>query len=257
MGLERSPRSVHGWARPAAPAFDSLTCDLSAVALAGLSHSPGAGQLLTVTTPTGVSEVTSPAIGLNINRGDADTASVPLQWRYLVALGVAILALAAYLAVPKGSTAPPQVSQRQIHAMEGAALQRLRLPHDFTRSNKGCTAGLCYVTSARAGEVEALMPQLLRSAGMQPPGSFRAAEPVAQLKAAHWSTASRDPLVIACKRVSASPSDPLEMCQDAGRVGPTLVNVLIRPEIACRKRECVDLRRTQVIAWAAALPNGV
>lgn len=166
------------------------------------------------------------------------------------------MAVAAYLAVPKGKTAQPHVSQRQIQAMERAALRRLHLPRDFKRLAKGCEVGLCYQTSAPTGEVEALMPQLLRSAGMQPPGRLRAAEPVALLAAAHWATASRDPLVIACKPVSASPSDPLKMCQDAGRIGPTLVNVLVRPEIACEKRKCVNLRKTDVVAWAVALPDG-
>lgn len=181
---------------------------------------------------------------------------MPIGRPYLVAVGVAILAIAAYLAIPKGKPAQPRASETQIRAMEAAALQRLRLPHEFKRLGNGCPVGLCYAISAPSGEVEALMPRLLRAAGLQPLGPLRAAEPVAQLEASHWSTASRDPLVLACKSISASPTSPLQTCQDAARVGPTLVNVLLRPYIACRKSVCVNLRKTEVVAWAVALPGG-
>lgn len=179
-----------------------------------------------------------------------------IQRRYVVALGVAILAIAAYVAVPKGTPRPPQVSPRQIRAMEQAALQRLRLPHDFKRVDRGCPVGRCYLTSTPAAEVVTLMPELMRSGGIQPLGRLRAAEPVAQLRAAHWSTASRDPLVIACKHLSTSPPGMLETCQDAGRVGPTVINVLVRPDVACHNRVCVNLRKTDVVTWSVALPSG-
>jgi hypothetical protein len=193
---------------------------------------------------------------LSLKRADADRALVGVQRRYLAALGVAILAIAASLAIPKGNGSQPQVSQQQLRGMERAALQRLRPPRDFTRIDKGCTVDQCYLTSDSTGQVQALVPQFLRSSGLQPLGRLRAAEPVAQLEASHWSIAPGDSLVIACKRVSASASDPLETCQDAGRIGPTLVNVLVRPVVACQKRTCVNLRKTEVLAWSVALPDG-
>lgn len=168
---------------------------------------------------------------------------------------MAILAFVAYVAVPKHNAARPQLSASQLHAMEVAALQRVRLPESFKRISKGCHIGRCYLANAPASEVEAMMPGLLRSAGFQPPGGLLAAEPIAKLRAEHWSTASRDPLVMACKRISTRGTSPLETCQDAGRIGSTLLNVLVRPVMACLKGSCVDLRKAQVITWAAALPG--
>jgi hypothetical protein len=175
--------------------------------------------------------------------------------RYAVALCVAILAFVAYLAVPKHNAGHPQLSSSQLHSMEVAALQRLRLPKSFIRIGKGCHIGRCYLANASAPEVEAMMPGLLRSAGFRPPGKLLAAEPIARLRAEHWSTASRDPLIMACKRVATSGTSPLETCQDAGRIGSTLLNVLVRPVTACQKSSCVDLRKAQVITWSAALPS--
>lgn len=172
--------------------------------------------------------------------------------RFVVVLCVAVLALVAYVAVPKHTSGHPQVSARQLHAMELAALQRLRLPQSFKAVGKGCHTGRCYLVDAPAAEVEAMMPGLLRSAGFQAPGRLLAAEPLAALRADHWSTASRDPLVMACKRVSTS---PVETCQDAGRIGSTLVNVLVRPAVACKKGSCVALRKAEVITWSAAVPG--
>jgi hypothetical protein len=185
----------------------------------------------------------------------ADTASVLVGRRYAVALCVAILAFVAYVAVPKHSAGRAQLSTSQLHAMEVAALQRLRLPQSFKRLDKGCRIGRCYVANAPATEVEAMMPGLLRSAGFQPPGKLLAAEPIALLRADHWSTTSRDPLVMACKRISSSGTSPAETCQDAGRIGSTLLNVLVRPAVACPKGTCVELPKAQVTVWSAALPG--
>jgi hypothetical protein len=99
------------------------------------------------------------------------------------------------------------------------------------------------------------MPGLLRADGIQAPGQLRAAEPVAALKLAHWSIASHDPLVIACKTAHSSSGDPLNVCQDAGRVGTTLINILVTPYRACRNHSCVEPRTTEVVAWSMALPN--
>jgi hypothetical protein len=174
--------------------------------------------------------------------------------RYLAVLGVAILAFIAYAAIPKHRGERSQVSSSRLHAMELGALQRLRLrlPESFKPVSKGCPIGRCYLASMPAPEVEAMMPGLLRSAGFQPPGRLLTAEPIAKLRADHWSTASRDPLVMACKRTSTS---ILETCQDAGRTGSTLVNVLVRPAVACQHRTCVDVRKAEVITWSAALPG--
>lgn len=187
-----------------------------------------------------------------VPRRAADTATVLVGRRYLVVLCVAILGLVTYAAIPKHRAARSQVSSSRLHAMEAAALQRLRVPQSFKPMTKGCPIGRCYLAKVPAAKVEAMMPGLLRSAGFQPPGRLLAAEPIAKLKADHWSTASRDPLVIACKRLSTS---SLQTCQDAGRVGPTLLNVLIRPAVTCQKGTCVDLRRAEVITWSAALPG--
>ncbi len=181
---------------------------------------------------------------------------MPVRRSYLVALGAAILAIAAYVAIPSQSApSPPHLTSGQEHAMEAAALRRLGLPSSFKPISRGCSIGHCYLVKAPASAMEALMPHLMRSAGMQPLGRLRSAEPLAQLKAAHWSTASSDPLVIACKRISASPSDAPSACQDAARIGPTLVNALIRPSVVCRKQACVDQGLTEVVTWAVAYPT--
>lgn len=185
----------------------------------------------------------------------ADTASVLVGRAYLAALCAAIVAVVVYVAVPKHAAKQPQLSSSQLHAMEVAALQRLRLPHSFKRIDKPCPVGRCYLADARATQVEAMMPRLLRSAGFEPPGRLLAAEPLAKLRADHWSTDSRDPLVMACKRTSTSGTTALTTCQDAGRIGSTLVNVLVRPVTACHKSTCVDLGKAEVITWSAALPT--
>jgi hypothetical protein len=173
---------------------------------------------------------------------------------YLVALGLAIVGLAAYAAVPK-SKPPAPVSDAQARTMALRALHRLRLPSEFVRVAKGCSAGHCYLVAGSSTQVAARMPGLLRAAGLQRPGELRAAEPIAMLKAAHWSTASHDPLVIACKTVYTSSRQPLRICQDAGRIGPTLINVLVTPYRTCRHHTCVKPRLTEVVAWAVTLPK--
>jgi hypothetical protein len=175
----------------------------------------------------------------------------------LLALCVAILAIVAYAAVPKHKAArqPASPSSSQLHAIEVAALNRLRFPSSFTRLAKPCPIGRCYIANAPVAEVEAMMPRLLRAAGFKPPGSLLAAEPIAKLRADGWTTQSHDALVMACKRVSTSTTSPVETCQDAGRVGPTLVNVLVRPAVPCHKGACLALGKAEVIAWSAALPG--
>jgi hypothetical protein len=175
----------------------------------------------------------------------------------LLALCVAILAIVAYAAVPNHKAARQQASPSasQLHAMEVAALNRLRFPNTFSRLSKPCPIGRCYIANAPVAEVEAMMPHLLRAAGFRPPARLLAAEPIAKLKADGWTTQSPDPLVMACKRVSTSATSPVETCQDAGRVGPTLVNVLVRPAAPCHKGACLALGKAEVIAWSAALPG--
>jgi hypothetical protein len=139
--------------------------------------------------------------------------------------------------------------------METAALARLKFPQDFVRRANGCTTARCYVVAAPSQRVVSMMPGLLRSYGLQPPGSLRFAEPIAALKAGHWSTSSRDPLVIACKTSYSSSHAALTSCQDAGRVGDTLVNVLVRPYEPCNKESCAQPTKAEVLAWSAALPG--
>lgn len=173
---------------------------------------------------------------------------------YIAVLCLAVVALAVYLVVPKGATkSPPARSEAQLHSLELAALGQLRLPRQFVPLRKGCTVERCYVIDRPATEVAAMMPGLLRADGFEPLGRLKAAEPVAMLRLAHWSTASSDPLVVACRRVSVSGA-PLTMCQDAGRVGQTLVNVLASPYQPCHKPSCTDARRTEVQAWSTAFP---
>jgi hypothetical protein len=173
---------------------------------------------------------------------------------YLVALGLAIVGLAAYAIVPKAKPSGP-VTEAQMRAMEHAALQRLRLPSDFVRVKKGCSSDRCYLVSSPSTQVVAAMPSLLRADGIQRPGPLRAAEPIAGLKLRHWSTASRDPLVIACTTTHSASGEPLGVCQDAGRVGSALLNVLVTPYRACSTHACVESRVTEVLAWAVALPS--
>jgi len=174
----------------------------------------------------------------------------------VVALCATLVGLAAFVVAPKGGGSVNQrASERQILAMESAALQRLRFPADFVRIERGCSTARCYLVAGSASRVAATMPGLLRAAGVQPPGGLRTAEPVSLLRRAHWSTASRDPLVIACKTIYTRAERPLTACQDAGRVGQTLINVLIRPYQPCHSRTCSDPSKTEILAWSVAFPN--
>ena len=184
---------------------------------------------------------------------------VALQRRYLVALGLVVVGLLAFLVSwsrSGGSNAARHVTERQMHVLETAALNRLKFPGGWVRIKRGCPAGRCYLVAAPSSTVVAQMPGLLRASAIEPPGSFRAAEPVSLLKASHWSTNSRDPLVIACKTISTRGVGGLAVCQDAGRFGPTLVNVLVGPYQPCHKITCSDPGRTKVYAWSAAYPTG-
>jgi hypothetical protein len=143
-----------------------------------------------------------------------------------------------------------------MRALETAALKRLKFPSGWARMERGCSPGQCYVVDRPSSTVVAEMPALLRASGIQPPGSFRVAEPVAMLRASHWSTASRDPLVIACRTIQTRGSAGLMVCQDAGRFGPTLVNVLVGPYQPCQKVSCSQPGRTEVHAWSVAYPTG-
>lgn len=186
----------------------------------------------------------------------ADKGLVRVGRGYVAALGLAIVALAAVLIAWSGNrraTRPPSARQRS--AMEARALQRLSLPARFVPLTRGCLARRCYVVGAPSAQVAAEMPGLLRSAGFERPGPLRAAEPVGLLRKARWSTASRDPLVIACKTLFAPGKGPMMRCQDAGRIGETLVNVLVVPYQSCRTLACADPRRAEVLAWAVAYPT--
>ena len=180
---------------------------------------------------------------------------MPLRRRYVVLLGLAVVALVVSLAVSAGGGSKPP-TDRQLLAMELDALRRLRFPAEFVPTVNGCPRGRCYLVGRPADQVVADIPGLLRKSGIQPPGALRVAEPIALLKQGHWSTASRDPYVIACKTTSSPGQTPLTECQDAGRVGDlTLVNVLTAPYEACHRATCQDPRRTLVIAWSAAFPT--
>ena len=109
--------------------------------------------------------------------------------------------------------------------------------------------------AAIASRVASMMPGLLRSSGIQAPGALRAAEPVSALRAGHWATGFRDPMVIACRTSYTSAKALLTSCQDAGRVGKTLINVLVRPYASCAKQTCVQPGKAEVLAWATALPG--
>jgi hypothetical protein len=175
---------------------------------------------------------------------------------YVVALCLAIAAVGAGFASGMGhSKAKRAPAERQLRAMEAAALTRLKFPQDFVRRTHACTTARCYVVAASSQRIASMMPGLLRSYGFQAAGSLRFAEPIAALKAGHWSTSSRDPLVIACKTSHSSSHAALISCQDAGRFGDTLVNVLVRPYEPCNKESCAQSTKTEVLAWSAALPG--
>lgn len=177
------------------------------------------------------------------------------RW-YVAALGVAIVSLGAFFLASSGNhsaSRPP--TARQLAALESDALRRLDFPSAFVPLRRGCLAKRCYLVSAPAAQVAARMPGLLRSAGFASAGELRVAEPVAMLRQAHWSTNSRDPLVIACKTTSVPGKGPMTQCQDAGRIGQTLVNVLVMPFQPCSSQSCADPRRAEVLAFAVAYPT--
>lgn len=173
----------------------------------------------------------------------------------MIALLVTVAAAVALLALRNGNSANRPSSPRQTQAMEAAALARLALPKGYVRLSHGCAASRCYVVGQPATRVAAALPGLMRGAGIKPPGQLRSAEPIAQLRSAHWVTGSNDPLVIACKTVAAKSGWHEPVCQDAGRVGPTLVNVLVEPYQPCHRPSCTQLGRSEVLAWAVAFPK--
>jgi hypothetical protein len=139
--------------------------------------------------------------------------------------------------------------------MEASALARLNLPPSFVRLAKGCPTARCYVVGRPAERVAAMLPAMMRAAGIRPPGRLKSAEPLAQLRSAHWIVGSSDPLVMACKTVSTKAGWHQPVCQDAGRVGPTLVNVVVEPYQPCHQPSCTQLGRTEVLTWAVAVPR--
>lgn len=175
---------------------------------------------------------------------------------FLAALCLALVALVAFVAVSNGGRQlNQQASERQMAAMQSAAMKRLDFPGDFVRIDRGCSVSDCYLVASPASRVAAIVPRLLRAAGVQPPGRLLAAEPVSMLRLDHWSTTSSDPLVIGCKTTYTSADRPVSKCQDAGRVGQTLINVLIAPDQPCHDNTCSNPAKTEVFAWAVAFPN--
>lgn len=140
--------------------------------------------------------------------------------------------------------------------MQSSALARLHLPAAYVRTKTRCAASRCYVVASPSSRVAALMPGLLRSAGFQSPGRLKVAEPTALLRLTHWSIGSSDPYVVACKTVDTTAKAKLGVCQDAGRVGSTLVNVLVEPYQSCREPRCTEPGRTEVLTWSVANPTG-
>ena len=167
-----------------------------------------------------------------------------------------VLGLVVFVALRGSGTAHSHVTEQQVLAMQSSALNRLKFPASFVRVQRGCLKGRCYLVASPASRVTTMVPRLLRLAGMQTPGKLLAAEPVAMLRADHWSTASHDPLVVACKTTDTSAQLPLRTCQDGARIGQTLVNVLIAPYRPCGNATCADPRRTEVVTWSVAFPTG-
>jgi hypothetical protein len=168
---------------------------------------------------------------------------------------VAVLAGAGLLVLHSGSSRKALPSPQQTRAMEASALRRLTFPRDFVRLAKGCPTAACYVVGRPAARVATLLPGMMRAAGIQAPGRLKFAEPLAQLRSAHWVTSSSDPLVLACKTVSTQSGWHEPVCQDAGRVGSTLVNVLVEPYQPCHQPSCTQLGRSEILTWAVALPE--
>lgn len=146
------------------------------------------------------------------------------------------------------------MTAHQAQALQTAALDGLALPHSYVRL-KHCAAARCYVVGGPATRVAAALPALMRAARIQPPGQLKSAEPLAQLRSAHWVMSSNDPLVLACKNVSVTSGWHEPVCQYAGRVGPTLVNVLVEPYQSCHRPSCTELGRSEVLTWAVAYPK--
>lgn len=176
---------------------------------------------------------------------------------YAVALGLVIIAAVVALATSSHSSSKSKaLTKQQIAALEASTLQRVKFPSDFVRVERGCSRGRCYIVNTSPSHVVATVPALLRSAGFQPVGSLRAAEPIALLKKAHWTTTNADPLTIACRTQYTVNHTPETECQDAGRIGQTLVNVLVGPYHLCDSRSCAGQpSKTGVLAWAVTIPN--
>src|SRR5437588_5198554 len=129
----------------------------------------------------------------------ADMDLVHLGRTYVAALCAVLVAAGAVVAIGGHRKANRPPSTGELRTMEAAALGRLKFPQDFVRAHHGCTTPRCYLVGAPASRVASMMPGLLRSSGIQAPGALRAAEPVSALRAGHWATGFRDPMVIACR----------------------------------------------------------
>ena len=140
--------------------------------------------------------------GLDLRPPSADMDLVHLKRWYLVALGVALVALAAARVAGVGSSSGKPLSAGQMRALEIAALERLKFPSTFVRTDSGCMTGRCYVVAAPASQVTSLVPGIMRAHGMQPPGSLRSAEPVAALRLAGARQEQRD---LRCREAEMRP----------------------------------------------------
>jgi hypothetical protein len=175
---------------------------------------------------------------------------------YLAVLGVAVVALAAALIADVGGSASNKpLTAHQMMALELGALQRVKFPSSFVSTRQGCMTGRCYVVAAPSSRLATLMPGIMRAHRVQPPGALRSAEPITALRKAHWSTASADPYVVACKTGYTPSHAAMTSCQDGYRVGQTLVNVLVSPYQPCANHACSDPSKSLVSEWSVTLPT--
>lgn len=177
-----------------------------------------------------------------------------LRRPYAAALGLAVIAAIVGLAISSSSKSTKPLTDKQIAALEAAAIQRVKLPASFVRVRHGCAQARCYTVDAPPSDVVPAVPRLLRSAGFQPLGSLSATEPVGLLEHTGWR-ASSDPMVVACRTIRAPNHTSVSECQEAGRVGQTLLNVLIEPEVSCNAHACAQKLRTRILAWAVTVPS--
>ena len=98
-----------------------------------------------------------------------------LSRRYLLALVVTVIGVAAFVAVPKITSAIHDREARDALVAADAVFNHLKVPHDFVAlepSHQECQWYPCYRVARRFASIEPQLPAILRSTGAKLQGTL-------------------------------------------------------------------------------------